>query len=327
MKDFQLIDDVMPDAPPADPARAMAVRARVLGGARRTPRWSWALAGAAVVSVLVAGFLAIPRLGDGTVHTARMSDAATVLDVALDRLAARPSGSGARWRRETLEVHLSRPKGAYTVERRIKDVVWRDGATVRTERTDLSAEPLTATDRRAWKAAGSPPLCVAEDRCRIGRARVESLPADSVGYPVGPAAQLPTDAATLRRHLLRLHPQGAPESRENFLWNLATHLLKDIEITPATRAAVCRMLAASPGVTVVDGVTDVEGRVGVALVQPPRENDMQELILLDRESGELLGLQEALLKPNPEYADIRPGTPFRWELIRSLGWTDEAPTG
>ncbi|MBB6345426.1 CU044_5270 family protein [Nonomuraea muscovyensis] len=329
MKEFQLIDEVMPDVPPADQARTLAVRARLLGGARRrrTPRLSWLLAGAAVVSVLVAGFLAIPRLGDGTVHTAKAPDAATVLDAALDRLAVRPPGGGARWRRESLEVHLSRPKDAYTVERRIKDVVWRDGRTVRTERTDLSAEPLTAADRRAWQAAGSPPLCVAEDPCRFGKARVETLPADGLAYPVGPAARLPADPEALRAHLLKVYPQGAPESRESFLWNLATYLLKDTEITPATRAAVYRMLAAFPGVTVADGVTDVEGRVGVALVQPPRENHMQELILLDRESGELLGFQEVLLKPSPNHADIRPGTPYRWELIRSLGWTDEAPTG
>ncbi|MBN6057978.1 hypothetical protein JYK22_39015, partial [Nonomuraea sp. RK-328] len=67
--------------------------------------------------------------------------------------------------------------------------------------------------------------------------------------------------------------------------------------------------------------------LGVALVQPPRDNDMQELILLDRESGELLGFQEVLRKANPDYADIEPGTPFRWEVIKQRGWTDEAPTG
>ncbi|MDR8415035.1 CU044_5270 family protein [Nonomuraea sp. 3-1Str] len=330
MKEFQVIDDVMPDVPPADHARTLAVRARVLGGSRRRrpmPRWSWAVAAATVTAVLAGGVVAIPRLGDGTIHTATQPAAGTVLDTALDRLAAQPPGSGARWRRETLEVQLSAPKGSYTVERRTKDVVWRDGSTIRTERTDLAVKPLTAADERAWKAAGSPSLCTAKNRCRIGEARVETLPADSVGYPVGPAAQLPTEPGALKARLSKTFPQGAPESQESFLWNLSRWLLTDKEITPATTAALYRMLAAFPGVTVRDGVTDFEGRVGVALVQPPRENGMQELILVDRDSGALLGFQEVLRTANPDYADIKPGTPFRWELIKQLGWTDQVPTG
>lgn len=86
MKEFQLIDEVMPDVPPADPARAMAVRARMLGGARRRgmPAWSkMALAAAAVGVMLAGGFVVAPRLGGPQVETgALVPDPVAVLGTA-----------------------------------------------------------------------------------------------------------------------------------------------------------------------------------------------------------------------------------------------------
>ena len=123
MKEFKLIDGVMPEVPPVDPARVMAVRARMLNGAprRRLPGWSRvALAAASVALVLIGGFVVVPRLGGGEVDTAATSDVPAVLATAADRLAAQPPGEGAWWRREMVRITRTATKGApdYIVEYR-----------------------------------------------------------------------------------------------------------------------------------------------------------------------------------------------------------------
>ncbi|MFI9559295.1 CU044_5270 family protein [Nonomuraea endophytica] len=301
MKEFQVIDEVMPDVPPADPARTMAVRARMLGGVRRRglPAWSKvALAAAAVGVVLAGGFVVAPMLGDPQVETAALvPDPAQVIGTAADRLAARPPGEGAWWRRDLLRVSRTRTAAGYTVEHRIEEVLWvnREGRR-HTDRGQVTTKPLTPADEQAWKDDGSPALCQGSDGCQIGRTYF--IPLD-----LTPVTSLPTEAGALKAEMLKQFPGDGADSEEGWLWGSAKWMLLDAESTSGTRAALYRLLAGLPGVRVADGVTDAEGRAGVALEYGGQR------IIIDRDTGELLAVQDEMTS----------------YVVKRLGWTDEAP--
>ncbi|GAA3673478.1 hypothetical protein GCM10022224_042150 [Nonomuraea antimicrobica] len=317
MKEFQLIDEVMPDAPPADQARVMAVRARMLSDGRRhrLPAWSRvALTAAAVSVVLVGGFIAAPLLGGPGTQTATALGPAAVLEAAADRLAARPPGTGAWWRRELVQVLRSKAMYGFTVEQRVEEVLWvnREGEQ-RTERGDVSAKPLTPADEQVWKDSGSPKLCEPSDDCQIGRFYFS--PVDQVK----PVANLPTDPEALKAELLKHFPVSGKENKEAWLWAVANWLLLNTESTPGTRAALYRMLADLPSARVTDGVTDPDGRTGVALMYGG-PNALGQIVI-DRDSGDLLALQDEQVPANG-LDDV--GT-FNSYVVKQLGWTDEAP--
>ncbi|MER6514031.1 CU044_5270 family protein [Nonomuraea sp. NPDC001636] len=301
MKEFQLIDEVMPQVPPAGHAAVTAARARMTGAARRRRRPVWpkvTLAAVAVSAVLAGGFVAVPLLGGTDVRTATIPRADAVLDAAAGRLAAQPPGTGAWWRREMTQVLRTKP-ATYTVEQRVRDVLWagRDRkAGYRTQRGPVSAEPLTPADEQAWKAAGSPDLC---DGCQLGKTYFTPLKLTRK-----PVTELPAEPRALKAELLAANDEKDPEA---WLWGAAKWLLLDVESTPATRAALYRVLAGLPGVRVENDVTDIDGRTGVALTygQAPA----RQQIIIDRDSGQLLAVQEA-------------GGSSAY-VVERLGWTDD----
>ncbi|WP_066940001.1 CU044_5270 family protein [Microtetraspora fusca] len=322
MKEFQLIDEVMPQVPPADYATMMAARARMLGGARRQRRRVWpkvVLAAAAVSMVITGGFVAAPLVGgsDGSgIQTAAVPPDA-VLAAAADRLAAQPPGTGAWWRRDMTQVEWTRTP-AYTVERRRRDVLWlsrEHGA--RTQQAQISAKPRTPADEQAWRNAGSPDLC---DRCEMVGGYFTPLK-----LTVSPAMELPAEPQALKAKLLSVYvPQNdkdIPEAiwgaslkdtPETWIWGASPWLLLNAETTPATRAALYRVLAGLPGVRVEDNVIDIDGRTGIALTYgkaPTREQ-----IIIDRDSGELLAIQKELSGT---------GATFAAYVVKRLGWTDD----
>ncbi|WP_049557644.1 CU044_5270 family protein [Nonomuraea sp. SBT364] len=299
MKEFQLIDEVMPQVPPADHATVMAARARMLGVDRRRhwPVWPKVMLAAVAVSAVVAGgFVAVPLLGGADVQTAAVPEADAVLAAAADRLAARPPGTGAWWRREMVQV--ARMKTAtYTVEQRVRDVLWASRQHgYRTQRGPASAEPLTPADAQAWKDAGSPDLC---DGCLSGTTYFTPLK-----MTTKPVTELPTEPEALKAEMLRANTKETPEA---WLWGASKWLLLDVESTPATRAALYRVLAGLPGVRVENDVTDIDGRTGVALTYG--EAPTRQQIIIDRDSGQLLAIQE--------------GDGSSAYVIKRLGWTDD----
>ncbi|MBB5774414.1 CU044_5270 family protein [Nonomuraea jabiensis] len=299
MKEFQLIDEVMPQVPPADHATAAAARARMLGADRRRhlPVWPKVmLAAVAVSAVMAGGFVAVPLLGGTGVQTAAVPEADAVLAAAADRLAAQPPGTGAWWRREMVQV--ARMKTAtYTVEQRVRDVLWASRQRgYRTQRGLVSAKPLTPTDAQAWKDAGSPDLC---DGCLSGKTYFTPLK-----MTTKPVTELPTEPEALKAEMLRANDKETPEA---WLWGASKWLLLDVESTPATRAALYRVLAGLPGVRVENDVTDIDGRTGVALTYGEAPTCQQ--IIIDRDSGQLLAIQE--------------GDGSSAYVIKRLGWTDD----
>ncbi|MGA5761710.1 CU044_5270 family protein [Nonomuraea bangladeshensis] len=301
MREFQLIDEVMPQAPPTDHATLTAARARMLGAARRRHRPVWpkvVLATVAVSAVMAGGYVAVPLLDRAGVQTAASpeADADAVLAAAADRLAARPPGTGAWWRRDMVQV--KRVKTAtYTVEQRVSDVLWASRKHgYRTQRGPVSAKPLTPADEQAWKDAGSPDLC---DGCTLGKTYFTPLRLTSK-----PVSELPTAPEALKAEMLRANDKEAPEA---WLWGASKWLLLDVESTSATRAALYRVLAGLPGVRVENDVTDLDGRTGVALIYG--EAPARQRIIVDRDSGNLLAVE-----------DVEGEAAY---VIKRLGWTDD----
>ncbi|MFG6195055.1 hypothetical protein [Nonomuraea sp. JJY05] len=83
------------------------------------------------------------------------------------------------------------------------------------------------------------------------------------------------------------------------------------------------MLAGLPGTRVADGVTDFDGRTGVALMYgPPRSF---EQIVIDRDSGDLLALQYEQTSGDGRTRELDDGEVTESYVVKRLGWTDEAP--
>ncbi|NUW32279.1 CU044_5270 family protein [Nonomuraea sp. SMC257] len=328
MREFQFVDDVMPDVPPADDARVLAVRAEVLDGTRRRrglPVWPRvSLAAAAVASVLVAGSVVVPRLGGeqaGTASPAATADRRATtkavplatpsspraaLDAAADRLAAQPPGTGAWWRREAIRTQRLK-RTSYTVEDRVTEVLWIDRkGKERYVQGRVSSSLPTAADRRAWKRAGSPKLCGDQDKCRMGRVFFNPLALKRM--------TLPEEAGELKALLLKHRPTDGSTGEEEWLWATAHWVLLDTAATPRTRAAAYRMLAGLPGTDVVGRVSDAEGRTGIALQHG--KADIRQQMVIDPGSGDLLALQTVLAKGGEVLGSF---------AVRRLGWTDEQP--
>ncbi|NUW43968.1 CU044_5270 family protein [Nonomuraea rhodomycinica] len=326
MREFQLVDDVMPDVPPADHARVLAVRAEVLGGTRRRRRTSvWprvTLAAAAVTGVLAAGAVVVPRLGGDRTGTVSPSTTATAvattssptasspeeaLATAADRLAAQPPGTGAWWRREAIRTRRAWTKAdpPFTVEHRLTEVVWIDRqGRRRSEQGRVSSSLPTAADRRAWKKAGSPKLCGDHDDCQIGKVFFMPMRLKQ--------ATLPEEAGALKALLLRQRPKDRVDKDEEWLWAAARWILLDSAATPRARAAVYRMLAGLPGADVVGRAHDTEGRTGIALEHG--NAFIRQQLVIDPTSGDLLAVQTVVS-----------GDVLDAYAVRRLGWTDERP--
>ncbi|TYB53498.1 hypothetical protein FXF51_49540 [Nonomuraea sp. PA05] len=198
MREFEFIDRVMPDVPPATPEQRAALRARLFeqghgsvggrrvmrptgrrgrrgvtsGGRRGSLRgrpgvmsggslggWrSVALVAAAVILVIGAVAVLLPR---STPAPAALTPRQR-LDAAAGRLAAQPHAVLRYWRQETEVITRTKGAGGYLVEERGRDVVaiGRDGDWY-TWYEAVSAEPYGAEATERWRRSGSPRLCPA----------------------------------------------------------------------------------------------------------------------------------------------------------------------
>ncbi|MFI6922171.1 hypothetical protein ACIBIZ_19685 [Nonomuraea spiralis] len=195
---------------------------------------------------------------------------------------------------------MARQKSAgYTVEQRIRDVLWaarERKVGYRTQRGPAFAKPLTPADEQAWKNAGSPTLC---DDCLPGKTYFTPLKMTRT-----PVTDLPADPEALKAEILRTNDKDTPEA---WLWGVGKWLLLDAESTSATRAGLYRVLAGLPGVRVEDNVADIDGRTGIALTYG--EASARQQIIIDRDSGQLLAVQE--------------GDGSSAYVVQRLGWTDD----
>ncbi|MEV0167225.1 CU044_5270 family protein [Nonomuraea fuscirosea] len=342
MREFQFIDEVMPDVPAASPEQLAAARARVFGAVREThpatvrrvrqaggvrrggPGLMAVLAAAAVVLVITIMVVAVPKPGEESA----VSPAQGVLGAAADRLAAQPPATRGYWRLETQEVSLTKDgaKG-YPVQERGNNVlvIGRDGHRY-TWYEAVSAAPYGPAAERAWKKAGSPKLCPARGCDPNGRfyARHELDQAlklaDGLTPTLGELLALPQEAAALRARLLESYPAGSALSRDQWLVGAGVKLVAQTPATPGTRAAGYRMLAALPGADVIDEAGDVLGRQGLIVQFPPARDAVQIQLVIDKQSGEALAVQQ--VAPHPSLSEK---TVWLAVIIKRPYWTDVRP--
>ncbi|MEV0229580.1 CU044_5270 family protein [Nonomuraea sp. NPDC050786] len=332
MKEFEFIDRVMPDVPPPSPAQVAAVRARIAteaaGSRRAAPAargrgWRGVVLAAAAVALVIAAIVVmVPRTGVRQV-------AATperLLELAAAKLAAQPQGAGRYWRLETEEILRSKDEGDYTVENRGRDVlvIGRDNSRY-TWFESVSAKPYSTEDTEAWKRSGSPRLCPARGCDKNLRFYPRRDPehvlalADGWEPTVKEVLALPREAKALKAELLRHRSASSELSPDDWVLQTGARLVRDVPAAPGTRAAVYRMLATMPGVSVLDDVRDPMGRQGVTLQLPTRGADRVQLVI-DPRSGELLAVQHMAPMPG-----LPQGVPWSASIIKKAGWSDARP--
>lgn len=154
----------------------------------------------------------------------------------------------------------------------------------------VSAKPefLTAGQRRAWKAAGSP---------HLSSGQVEDFAL--AGQPFLDTSDLPTRPKALRRLIeARKIPlvDGPPGEAETF--TLVGDMLRNTYLPPAFRAALYRVAAELPKVELRGKVKDPVGRTGIGVAFT--KGSVTHELIFDPKTSALLGEREVAARRIPE---------------------------
>ena len=110
-------------------------------------------------------------------------------------------------------------------------------------------------------------------------------------------ADWPTDPAKLRAFLLSPAPLETPEGAEtrevgsspdDLVFDYATNWLWNPLLSPALRAALYKVLAATPGVTVKTGITDTDGRPAIEISHLNSSNGVVSTTFQNPSTGTVL---------------------------------------
>ncbi|MFB4305688.1 CU044_5270 family protein [Actinomadura sp. GTD37] len=261
-----------------------------------------ATAAAAAVAAGTVGVIAL-RPGEDAVPAPRGEQTLTSGNALLVAATnAQKAPTGRYWHTKTVmgEVYAVGKSAAnhYKVDSRQGNEAWTDlDGRRRMVHLEMADVPLTARDRQKWQAAGSPGW-VSVPNPEGGGGTIQLDMSDrTAGRSPWPAsverfhgmtprqiAELPTRPDALEKRLLDLRGRwhavssdGEPEEpiralrgqeRIRALSDVAGTLLSTAPAPPAVRAAVFRMLASLPGVTVEGPATDPLGRPGTAISLP-----------------------------------------------------------
>ncbi|WP_068925842.1 hypothetical protein [Planobispora rosea] len=190
-------------------------------------------------------------------------DARSLLLAGAERVADEGEPRGRYWfeRTRTFEPVESGAVVAHS------DELWydgRDGSGLFNQ--DVEVAFADRADEAAWKEKGSPRLWPGPQRRDFSRISLKWEVGDRT-LTMDEVRRLPGDAGELERWLRAAHRAGGDGSLPSFpafAFGAARHLLSS-PASPATRAAMLRILAAQPGLTLQRGVTDPLGRTGAAV--------------------------------------------------------------
>jgi hypothetical protein len=212
----------------------------------------------------------------------------------------------------------------------------------------LGAAPVTAADRAAWKADGSPtqwteqpPSDLPDAKPVVIRAAAEPKyarpiedPRRAWTYPIGGGeltgaqlADLPTEPAALKAWLLdRFKKHGNLEPTDYSLFWSGRHLVFDLPVSPRVRAAAYTMLADVKGVAFLGPATDQRGRAGMAVAYTRRGDGGhwgQTRLIVDPRTGQALAEESWDLGRGRTAATT--GRLMGYTLVLSAGFTDDGP--
>lgn len=147
---------------------------------------------------------------------------------------------------------------------------------------------LSAAQRAAWVAAGSPELP------RVSRASDETFKAHQLRY--FRSESLPTDPKELREMIeARKVPGigGPPGEAETF--ELIGEMLRETDLRPALRAAIYQVTAELPGIELLGPARDPAGREGTGVAFTDRRRGIRHELIFDPADSALLGEREVVV--------------------------------
>ncbi|MEU8041709.1 hypothetical protein [Streptosporangium sp. NPDC049078] len=238
-------------------------------------------------------------------------DARSFLLAGAETVARVTSPEGRYWfeRTRTFEPVGSGATVAHT------DESWYDGQAGRTvSNQDVKITFATEAAKAEWRAKGAPALWPGprtEDFSRLSlswRVGSETLTLDE-------ARDLPGDAGELERWLRSAHQDGPFPA---FVFDAARYLLSS-PASPATRAAMLRVLAAQPGIVLEKNVLDPLGRTGFAVTTA----EGHHTLVVDESGARLLAFAYTGPDESPRTGDRSVHLPFRKGLkiaYEDSGW-------
>jgi RNA polymerase sigma-70 factor (ECF subfamily) len=291
---------------------------------RLRPQRRLVLAAPLVVAVAAALYVG---LGVGNEQPA---SAARQLQHAAKLVAASPApviGPGQYWYVKGLGAFANRVatgKGTFTALRTARHEIWiASDASGRVVRTDGPPQFFSAAERARWEGAGKPGF---ESSGGID----ETVAAGELSWGIQPLARKVADIPSDPEVLARLIEQHANENKNTTAqeaFSLIEEVLRFAPLSGAQTAAFYQVLASLHGIEVAGAARDGLGRSGTAFTLADGGPTRQELIL-DPETGRLLGSRTTLTAPDPSYEDAAIGTVLSYETIVStgvVGSTDARP--
>ncbi|GAA4570225.1 CU044_5270 family protein [Planotetraspora kaengkrachanensis] len=312
-----------------------------------------AVAGLAAAAIIVPGMVSGDTVsGDGRSTTpvaaapspsATRLDAHSVLLAAAATAAREPATTGRYWytlERETSRVDriVTKPGSGkspkvkmlpFTASVSTSQESWLARSPKDRSRTITGIDFKTAFDSPAdeakWKEMGAPPLTLHTGGSTKPRVNNYDM---ALNFMIGQQqlsmaelAKLPTTKDGLEKELKRRYQADVNDPKYplkgsflQYVWSTAQDLLAG-PVTPGTRAALYRVLADQPGLTVAGKVTDPFGRPGIAIEMTLKGNSERESfrLIVDPDTGRLLAYQAAFGEGEK---------PLLTMAYKSMGWTD-----
>ncbi|GII58446.1 hypothetical protein Pth03_68350 [Planotetraspora thailandica] len=301
------------------------------------------------VAGLAAAVIAVPSLTSGggapghAVNTVvagpTLLDARTILLSAAESAAREPATTGRYWYtldRTTQRVDRIAVKPGSGKSPKVQKLPFTASVSTSQESwTARSAEDRTRTitgidfktafdspaDETKWKDMGSPALYGGTGRPQVNN---YDMPMKFIigqqQVSMAELAKLPTTEAGLDKELRRRYQADVNDPKNplqgtylEYVWGTAQDLLAG-PVSPGTRAALYRVLADQPGLTLAGTVTDPFGRSGMAIEMTTKGNSEGESfrLIVDPGTGRLLAYQA--------FGDG--STPLLTEAYKSMGWTN-----
>ena len=277
-----------------------------------------------------------------------------LLLVAAERTASDPATSGRYWvrRQEDFDtpVKVGPARRPYHVVERWSSTQWNamnsgDESVKVTQ--NLGAAPVTAADRAAWEADGSPSEWTrgsqvikaqpGEESVSPARDRGAEIKAPGAkwypymlaghGMTVADLAKVPTDPAVLKTWLSnQLKTNEIFIANDETLFQAGLDLVFNLPVSPQVRAAAYRMFADVKGATLLGTVTDQLGRTGMAIGFVRKgdfRNWTQFRLIIDPRTGQALAQENWDLGTGKSPA--AKGKLKSRSLLVSASFTDDTP--
>lgn len=223
-----------------------------------------------------------------------------------------PDGSDLSWQ-ETVSDQL------YIPADRNGEWVWDRGERIPLESSSDAAKAAAAEIAQLPPKGGLPNPTVGIQR-GPGGAFYGQAPMVIIGTSLDEAGSLPRDPRELL-DLIYERTEGAGKTPETEAFATIADGLRTGAVPADLRATMYRAAALIPGVTVSDKQATVDGRTGIAIGIPHPGGTSRAEIIIDPDSGLVIGEQDVLLQ---DFPNAPAGTVQAWTSVRT-SVVDSAP--